>query len=177
VQAFRLIPFQAEDLPKIGIAGEIERAENRLLLRYAVTGDIESILLPAPSSHPSRNHDLWKMTCFEFFIAAEDRPRYWEFNMSPSGDWNVYTMDTYRQVNMRQEMLMKQIQFQVKKDADEIELIAIVDLNLIVEAGQSLNVGITAVIQTKEGKESYWALTHPGAQADFHLRESFVLAL
>jgi len=97
--------------------------------------------------------------------------------MSPSGNWNVYAMDAYRQVNMREEMLMEQIQFQVQKEAGGIELHARVDLNPLFEASQSLSVGVTAVIQTKGGNESYWALAHPGAQADFHIRESFTIRL
>jgi hypothetical protein len=40
-----------------------------------------------------------------------------------------------------------------------------------------LEIGITAIIQTTDSYETYWALTHPAPFADFHLRESFILAL
>ena len=56
-----------------------------------------------------------------------------------------------------------------------------VDLELeigkIVAADQPLEVGIAAVIQSAGGGLTYWALTHPGAQADFHRRDSFQLEL
>jgi len=50
-------------------------------------------------------------------------------------------------------------------------------LNPILGSAQSLEVGITSIVQTTDGKESYWALTHPGSVADFHLRQSFILEL
>jgi hypothetical protein len=177
VPAFRLNPYPVEYLPQIQIVGEIERVENRLSVRYVVTGEVDSILLPAPTASPARKHDLWRATCFEFFLANQNRPHYWEFNLSPSGDWNVYAMDAYRQVNMREEGAMSQLPFQFQKTEASLSLSATVDLNPILLAEALLNVGITADIQTRDSKESYWALAHPGAQADFHLRESFVLTV
>jgi hypothetical protein len=176
VQKFRLIPYPASDLPKIQITGEIERTENRLSIRYAVTGEIDSVFLPALSNSPTRQDDLWKATCFEFFIAIKDQPQYWEFNMSPSSNWNVYAMDAYRQVNMREELAFTQLPFEFKKTNAEILLDISVDLNPILESAQVLQIGVTTIIQTNDGSESYWALAHPGPHADFHLRDSFVMS-
>ena len=175
MQTFRLIPYPVDSLPKIDIIGEISRTENQLSIRYKVTGDIDQISLPPSSTSPSRKDGLWKATCFEFFIAIPDQPQYWEFNMSPSGDWNVYIMDEYRRVGFREEISIKQIQFEVWKEASEFFLNANVGLNPIIHHDDTLNVGITAVIQTKDKLESYWALAHPGLQADFHLREGFLI--
>ncbi len=177
MQKFRLIPYPASDLPKIQITGEIERMGSRLSIRYAVTGEIDSVLLPAVSNSAARKHDLWKATCFEFFVAIKDQPQYWEFNMSSSGNWNVYAMDAYRQVNMREEAGFTQLPFEFKKTNAEITLDISVDLNPILEPAQVLQIGVTTIIQTDDGNESYWALAHPGPQADFHLRESFSIRL
>lgn len=180
MQRFALIPFPANDLPKIQIRGEIERIRNRLSIHYSVTGKIDSILLPSISYLPSRKHDLWKATCFEFFIAFKDQPRYWEFNLSPSSAWNVYAMDAYRQVNMREETRFPQLPFEFVNTDGELSLDVSVDLSPILPRDSILQIGITAIIQTGDGNETYWALSHPGAptaQADFHLRESFVIEL
>ena len=176
MKTFQLIPFPASALPKFHITGEIERTENRLSIRYVVTGEIDSILLPTLVKSPSRKHDLWKATCFEFFIAIKDQPQYWEFNMSPSNNWNVYAMDAYRQVNMREEVAFTQLPFEFKKTNAEILLDISVDLNPILQHDQVLQIGITTIIQTMDGNESYWALAHPGQQADFHLRDSFIMS-
>ena len=176
MKSFQLIPYPASDLPKINISGEIERMKNRLSIRYIVAGEIDAILLPTPTNVPSRKHDLWRATCFEFFIAPKDQSQYWEFNMSPSGNWNVYAMDAYRQVNMREETRFTQLPFEFKKTNAEILLDISVDLNPILQHDQVLQIGITTIIQTMDGNESYWALAHPGQQADFHLRDSFIMS-
>ena len=177
MQAFRLIPYPADELPQILITGDIERCANRLFIRYVVTGDVDSIFTPAPSNSPARKDDLWKATCFEFFLAVKDQPPYWEFNMSPSGDWNVYAMDAYRQVNMREESAFAQLPFEFRKAGPQLVLDLSIDLNPILHHNQPLQVGITSVIQTLDESETYWALAHPGQRADFHLRESFVKQL
>jgi hypothetical protein len=138
---------------------------------------VEKVLLPPVSLSPSRKDDLWKATCFEFFLAVGDQPGYWEFNLSPSGDWNVYRMDAYRKVGFRIESGLLHLPFEMKKEAEAVSLDVSADLSSIVQAEAELNMGITAVIQTSDGNETYWALTHPGTQADFHLRDSFILRL
>ena len=177
LKTFQLIPYPTSDLPKIQITGEIERMESQFSIHYVVTSKIDSVLLPALSNSPARKHNLWKATCFEFFIAVKDQPRYWEFNMSPSGDWNIYAMDAYRQVNMREELAFTQLPFAFKKTNTEISLDISVDLNPILKFDQVLEIGVTTILQTNAGNESYWALAHPGPHADFHLRDSFTLVV
>lgn len=176
-QSFSLLPFPAPDIPEITITGNISRQDNLLTLHYSVAGNIRDILLPSPLAHPSRKDELWKSTCFEFFLAIKDQPQYWECNMSSSGDWNVYRMDAYRRVGFREETSMQRLQFEVGNEAGILTLNAAADLSALVHQSQSLAVGITAVIQTSAGNETYWALSHPTSYADFHLRESFILAL
>jgi len=177
MQNFKLVPYQMKILPHIEITGSIARVKNQLALHYEVSGDVDEIAIPVSSLSPTRRDDLWKVTCFEFFIVIKDQPGYWEFNISPSGDWNVYVMDAYRQVNMRTELAFTQLPFTLRKTDQSILLEIVVDLNSIIEPESNLQFGITAVIQTKDGNESYWALAHPGAQADFHLRDSFLIHL
>lgn len=175
MQPFTLIPFPANELPRIKITGEIEQTEHQLFASYSVKGDIASILVPKATELPMRKHDLWKMTCFEIFIAPKGQAQYWEFNLSPSGNWNVYHMDAYRQVNMREEPSFTALPFMFHKTDDEANLEISVDLSSIFSASQKINIGLTAIIQTLYGSESYWGLTHPGAQADFHIRDGFTI--
>ncbi len=177
MQPFILIPFPSNDLPDINITGEIERTEDQLSVRCHVKGDIISITIPELAKVPMRKDDLWKRTCFEVFIAPEGQTQYWEFNMSPSGNWNVYHMDAYRQVNMREEVLFTTLPFTFHKTDDELNLNISINLSYILPLDQKLNIGVTAIIQTFDGSESYWALTHPGTQADFHIRDGFTIQL
>lgn len=97
--------------------------------------------------------------------------------MSPSGDWNVYRMDAYRRVGFSEETSIQRLQFEAREAAGIFTLHAAADLSPLVQPTQSLEIGITAVIQTQDSNETYWALSHPAPYADFHLRESFTLAL
>ena len=177
MQTYKLIPFPAHALPKVEINGEIAREKNQLSIRYEVTGEIDQILLPVKSPNPSRKDDLWKVTCFEFFLAIPDQPQYWEFNMSPSGDWNIYLIDAYRRVGFREKSAITDLPFEFRKENKKISLNISADLTPFFSSLQNLQMSITAIIQTKDGNETYWALAHPGQQADFHLRESFILSL
>ena len=174
---FLLIPFLDASVPDITIKGKILRQNNLLAIHYALTGKIEDIFLPTPSVIPTRKEELWKTTCFEFFLAVKDFTQYWEFNLSPSGDWNIYCMDKYRRIGFREETLIQRLQFETQNEMNRFLLNAVVDLNSMIQVEQLFEVGVTAVIQTKMGSETYWALTHPAPEPDFHQRESFVLAL
>ena len=177
MREFRLIPFPALKIPAIEITGQVARQGNLLFIRYSVQGNIEDIRLPVRSESPARKNDLWKATCFEFFLASRDRPEYWEINLSPSGNWNVYAMDGYRQINMREEGAFSQLPFEFTKTIKELSLDLVVNLGWLLQPLQQLHIGITAIIQIVDGSETYWALAHPGKQADFHLKEGFVIAI
>lgn len=176
-QSFALLPFPAPNLPEIAITGIIARQDHLLSLHYSLSGKLKEIILPSLSSAPRRKGELWTATCCEFFFSREGAPDYWEFNLSPSGDWNVYHMDAYRRIGFREETRIERLSFEVRKEMNAVTLNAAVDLDPILQPDDLLEVGITAVIQANDGSETYWALTHPGSQADFHLRQSFTLLL
>lgn len=176
-QTFSLQPFPStKSLPNLKIAGNITRNSNQLAICYMLGGDLKEIALALPSNAPSRKHELWEDTCFEFFVGIKDSARYWEFNLSPAGHWNVYRFDAYRQ-GMQEETAFTILPFNVQNQANGLALALDVDLNKIVSAEQAIEVGITTVIKHRDGEVTYWALTHRGAEADFHLRDSFIVEL
>ncbi|MBN3872526.1 DOMON-like domain-containing protein [Nostoc sp. JL33] len=176
-QTFCLQPFPSTKfLPNLKISGNISRNGNKLAIRYMLEGDFKEIAIDPPSNTPSRKHQLWEDTCFEFFVGIKDSTRYWEFNLSPGGHWNVYRFDGYRQ-QMQEETAFENLPFNVQNQADGLTLVLDVDLDKIISAEQAIEVGITTVIKHRNGEVTYWALTHQGAEADFHLRDSFILEL
>ena len=174
---FSLIPFSAQKAPHISISGMVRRKKNIFSVHYSITGNLGEIVFPLPIENATRKDDLWRTTCFEFFLAIKGLPKYWEFNLSPSGDWNVYAMDAYRQVNMREETRIQRLQFKLLKDVERFALETELDLSPILQEDVCIEAGITCVIKTKDGKESYWALIHAHPEADFHVRSSFVLEI
>ena len=176
-QPFSLIPFISPKIPDLKIKGTVTRQYNLLTIHYGLTGKLEEIFLPSLSVNPARKDELWKTTCFELFLAVKDSPQYWEFNISPSGDWNAYHMDAYRRIGFREETRIQKLHFEIQKDKNALVVGVSVDLNPIIQVEQILEIGISTIIQTKDGDETYWALVHPAPHADFHLRESFILAM
>ncbi|MEH2347711.1 MAG: DOMON-like domain-containing protein [Nostoc sp.] len=176
-QTFSLQPFPSnESPPNFKISGNIARNGNKLAIRYMLEGDLKEIAIFPPSNTPSRKHELWKNTCFEFFLGIKNSAQYWEFNLSPAGHWNVYRLDRYRQ-GMQEETAFKNLAFNVQNQADGLALGLDVDLDKIVSVNQVIEVAITTVIKHRDGEVTYWALTHRGAKADFHLRDSFIIEL
>ncbi|ACC80128.1 DOMON-like domain-containing protein [Nostoc punctiforme] len=176
-QTFSLQPFPStESMPNLKIAGNISRNGNQFAIHYLLEGDLKEIAIALPSNTPSRKHELWKETCFEFFLGIKNSQQYWEFNLSPSGHWNVYRLDGYRQ-GMQKETAFENLPINVQNQADSLALALNVDLDKIISVEQAIEVAITTVIKDRDGKVTYWALTHRGTEADFHLRDSFIIKL
>lgn len=175
--SFSLIPFPAANIPEIQITGRVSRQSNLLSIHYSLTGNIDKILFPAVSTQPARKSELWTATCFEFFLGLPHESQYWEFNLSPSGDWNIYRIDAYRRVGFREESSIQRLPFSVRQEPARVFVAAAVDLSPIIDSDRQIQLGITSVMQSNDRTETYWALSHPNPQADFHLTESFTIEL
>jgi len=173
-RSFFLRPFaSAGPHPAVKISGSLRRQAHSLTIHYLLQGRLAEVLIPVPAASPARRDRLWEETCFEFFLAPQDAPQYWEFNLSPAGDWNVYHFTAYRQ-GLAAETAFTSLRFEVQKNPEALGLALEVDLARIVKADQALEVAVAAVLQAGDGRISHWALTHPGPQPDFHRRDSFI---
>lgn len=176
-QTFSLIPFSNSNIPAIQITGCVSRENGFLNLQYRLAGETGKIQLPERSTSPVRKDDLWANTCFEFFLAFPDDSRYWEFNLSPSGDWNVYHMEAYRRMGFREETSIQRLEVEMKREAGYVLLNADVDLSPLISGNQRLQLGIASIVQSANQHETYWALAHPHPKPDFHVRDSFLIQL
>jgi hypothetical protein len=172
---FSLVPFPSSDrLPDIKITGKIARRLNILSIHYNLHGNLAEVDILTQADRPNRKDNLWEDTCFEFFLGVKDSERYWEFNLSPSGHWNIYRFDAYRQ-GMQEELAFVEIPFNIQKRSDSLLLSLDLDLDRIIPEDQVIEVAISTVIRLKDDQIFCWALVHPGKQADFHCRDSFTL--
>ena len=157
------------------IVASAEFAEdNQLCLRYLLTGDLAAIRFPSPQA-ASAADNLWQHTCCEAFIGLTGDTAYREFNFSPSSQWAAYRFNDYRVRDKRfQPPAFPQITCQQDDSRYELE----VQLpQVLLSKANELQLGLSAVIEFKNGDKTYWALSHPAAQPNFHLRASFALAL
>jgi len=119
---------------------------------------------------------LWEQTCLELFLGTADTEEYWEINLSPSGDWNVYRFTRYRE-GMRKETDITSLPFDVRRDPEALLLTAEIGVGTIVPAGKDLAATVAVVIRTSDGGKSHWAPIHPASRPDFHRRDGFSLIL
>ena len=180
---FRLQPFAGEPFRDglsslaLEITGKIDRRDNSsLCLDFLVAGDVAKIDIPAPAGLPLRKDWLWKQTCFEMFVSEKGSSQYCEFNMSPSGHWNVYRFNAYRE-GMREETAFELLPFSTSRADGSFSLSLEIEPARIIKGDRLLAVGVSAVIRGKDGGKSFWALTHCGSKPDFHDRESFIIEL
>ncbi len=174
---FSLLQFpDADPLSRLKIEGEITRVSSRLAIHYDLLGRLSEVAIPMTSDMPLRKNALWEETCFEFFIAVKGSSRYWEFNLSPAGHWNVFRFAGYRK-GMQADTAIGPLPFSVRHLHDTLSLFLEIELASIIRPCQLMDVGISTVIRYKTGQTSYWALSHRDRQADFHRRDSLIIEL
>lgn len=149
-----------------GFLGIDDTHEPGWWLHYTIEGPVEALAVPAPQ--PAGPADgLWRHTCLEAFVQDGDGPGYREFNFSPSGQWAVYRLAAERERCVPDAPPAIGPVITSERGAHALRLRVWVPRGLLPDVPG--RVGLTAVIETREGLLSYWALRHPHAdRPDFH---------
>lgn len=184
----QLIPFPSKtvsytDLSLRATAHRTPAPNSILHLEYQLRGaGVADVLFPhranpwSKGNVADRKEGLWKHTCFEVFLGIPGAQRYWELNLSPSGEWNFYRFANYRHgQEIEKRITPPQIVAQMKQP-DLYSLTASIDITEINELSDPhlLSLGISCVIEMRDQNLSYWAIQHNQVKPDFHLRETFV---
>jgi hypothetical protein len=175
-----LEPHPDTPLPTIeSIETTISWTPSRILtVTYRIRGRVDRLRIPAEQSSSLRSHELWRHTCFELFVGAQNDAEYYEFNFSPSGEWALYEFRDYRDGGpFGGDALEPQID--VAQDAGGLQLNAVVPLDRLpgIQPRIGLALGLAAVIENLNGELSYWALSHPPGKPDFHHLDNFALRI
>lgn len=126
------------------------------------------------NSKGTRRDLLWEHTCFEAFLGLPNDERYWELNVSPSGDWNLYRFERYRQGG-EPEVAAIAPTITVQHGGRGLRCRVQLDPRGFWPASVVPDIALTMVVERVGGSLSYWALAHPGDQADFHDRRGFLV--
>lgn len=141
-----------------------------LQCRYELRGDMSRLAIPRQVPMPDRTDGLWRHTCLEVFIRRPQNTTYAEFNFSPSGQWAAYLFERYRE-GMTNFPLDSAPAIVV--EANDQACVVTSTLLLPAFAGQPLEIGLSAVIESRDGTIHYWALRHAPDKPDFHHEASF----
>ncbi|MES2095761.1 MAG: DOMON-like domain-containing protein [Pseudomonadota bacterium] len=174
-----LIPHP--DFPSVAVdqlAVEVEWEEGCFTFTYRVTGRADEVAWPETKrldGESMRADELWRHTCFEAFFGEIGQPSYVELNFSPSLQWAAYAFDDYR-AGMRNfdgdlgEVLVSS--FHRPLDGEwRFGTFPLAD------PAHELRLGLSAVIEAKDGTKSYWALAHAPGPPDFHNPDCFIATL
>jgi hypothetical protein len=155
---------------------EVHSNGANLLLRYRVSGRIGDIRIP-PATTSSRADELWKHTCFEAFLHHKNEG-YRELNFSPSTEWAAYAFSDYRE-GMRPlpHISPPQIATELLDSCFELRVALRLDEIADFTSTARLRLGLSAIIEGRNGRKSSWALAHPPGKPDFHHPDCFAVEL
>ena len=183
-QVCPLVPFDIDQSPAIHAVAEFVWRENAALeLSFSLCPKLAEDgfdLLNLPSSSSSkasgasqRLDNLWLHTCFEAFLARPGEAEYWELNASPKGDWNLYRFNAYRTGGLAEpKALAPGVTF--SRDRFGCRCTIEIELHPWWRHAEIPELGLTMVVEDGSSNLSYWALSHPGNQPDFHDRRGFL---
>jgi hypothetical protein len=130
---------------------------------FGVGAPLDRFVIPE-TAEPERADNLWETTCFEAFVREAGGKAYREWNFAPSGQWAAYDFKKARDGKQDAEV-------------DSAPYVRIEDNftwwalggTIALDADKKWELGLSAVIEEKDGTKSYWALAHPeGDKPDFH---------
>jgi hypothetical protein len=138
---------------------------------FGVGAPADHFVIPEPAD-AARADELWKTTCFEAFLRPLGEESYREWNFAPSGRWAAYDFSAYRKGMTPAEVDSEPyIRFE-----DNFTWWA-VGASIAVPADINWELGLSTVLEEKDGTKSYWALAHHGEKPDFHDPGCFVARL
>jgi hypothetical protein len=154
--------FRHSDTPPGAIHtvdAELRRVPGGVVATFHAVGDMAQLVVPPPAT-PGRADDLWRTTCFELFVGGEGES-YREFNLSPSGAWAAYAFDNHRSGRRDADA---RIEIETARNSKSLLVTAKIES----EFSDPTPIGLTAVIEERDGHLRYWATTFAPGEPDFH---------
>ncbi len=178
-----LFPFSPTPHPlKFEIVFQLS-AKQLTIVYYLIGATNHILLLDQATAGSNRTDELWKSTCFEWFLKSSKSKKYWEFNSAPTGLWNFYELDDYR-TNLKVSALIDAPKITVlhpPSGGNAYQFKVEINLkNLFAKENELIKNGyfaVTSVIQWRSGEVSYFSLQHPSNKPDFHSNAGFTISL
>ncbi len=161
---YQLVPFSAEPM-SYSVQAKVERLQNKLVFTFELI-DPQNEVFWQHGNEIKRQDYLWESTCFEAFIGSNDQTNYFELNLAPSLEWNLYRFTHYRTPSAMPPTPVLEPAL-IKFDVNSQTISAEIDLVALNLADIEIKLGLTAVLKTAETIH-YFAIQHPIPHADFH---------
>jgi hypothetical protein len=165
-----LTPFDENTPYQVGVKPRLTAAS--WILEFEVIGPLDELLWDPKLSGLSS--DLWKKTCFEFFISLSDGS-YFEWNGSPSGAWSVFRFLSYR-TQVPHVVSGTAPSLQVDRHLSEKYQFRW-DLPLGLFPGAEMpqaRVSFNTILMMRDGRQDFFASKHLGEKPDFHNQKAWI---
>jgi hypothetical protein len=179
---FVLVPFHAI-APIDQIHGSIERRGTQLIVEFRLPLG-HGIHWPNTDSLAERRSGLWESTCFECFIGLADADTYIEANISPAGQWQAFEFETYRAVALPSPKVLVSGQSMTDTETsphtnnnDPFQMNCTIDVEHPSFVTSDWHIAPATVLEDRQGRLHYYALSHSGERPDFHLAATRTLLL
>jgi hypothetical protein len=138
---------------------------------FGVSAPAERFVIPKLTKQ-WRADDLWQTTCFEAFLRSAGDDGYREWNFAPAGNWAAFDF-----TGRREGKSWAEVGSSPYIRMEDNFTWWTVGATIAVDAGREWELGLSAVLEEKDGTKSYWALAHGCEQPDFHDPGCFVARL
>jgi hypothetical protein len=139
-------------------------------------GALRHLAVPPQVLRPERTDELWRHMCFEMFVRAGEGSDYVEINLSPDRRWAAYRFDAYR-AGMA-DLRIPPPSIVPNQEIGPSAISARIELGpAMLPTDVPWRIGLSAVIEERDGTKSYWALSHPPGAPDFHHPDCFALRI
>ncbi len=117
----------------------------------------------ADAAESERADDLWQTTCFEAFLRDPKGEAYREWNFAPSGQWAAYDFTSRREGRTDADVAVPYVR------VEDNMIWWTLGATIAADADVRWELGLSAVLEEKDGTKSFWALAHPNPEKpDFH---------
>lgn len=140
-------------------------------LFFCIAAPAERFLIAPSLEEAGRAQELWKTTCFEAFLRPEGETGYTEWNFAPSGEWAAYEFGGHR-TGMADADVGAPPYIRVEDNLTWWAVGATIAVPV-----QHYALGLSAILEERDGTKSYWALAHPPGAPDFHHDDCFAARL
>jgi hypothetical protein len=129
---------------------------------FGISVPAARFVVPEPVE-AARAEDLWQTTCFEAFMRVPGAEAYREWNFAPSSAWAAYDFESRREGRSEADVTAPYVRIE-----DNLTWWAL-GATISVDASSVWELGLSAILEEKDGTKSYWAIAHPeGDKPDFH---------
>ena len=174
---YLLQPFEPIIASNLQIEAWVEPLnKRRVQIQLKLRDEQHQVTWPPHHGSQTRAEYLEKSTCFEIFIQQADHANYVNVQLTPSGLWNAYRFDQYRQpkqVPPRHEQHIRIEQLLIEHHRISLVL----DLAQLYPRRSRIHVGLAAILAHRQDLHTDWSLQHSAASADPHCAEDWRIQL